>query len=101
MDATAVTIDGKAVPAKGRADASRRAAPNWWSWRRLLRFRLLTLLLLVTAICVALGMAYQRVPITKDNLDRLRVVLQSPLEVHEFQVAPSGREMAFVGWEAP
>ncbi len=74
---------------------------SWPSLRRLLRFRLLTLLLVVTAICIVLGLAFQREPITAENLDRLRVISRSPQEVQEFHWSKSGGQMAYVGWETP
>src|SRR6476620_7018332 len=86
------------------SNAEASPTPGNWAnpsrWFRL-RFGLRTLLLVVTGICVWLGLYLYRPPITFENVSRLRVVTSRPWDVHKVVWNPSGTSCALVGWEMP
>jgi WD40 repeat protein len=69
-------------------------------WFRL-RFGLRTLMLVVTGVCIWLGLYLHRPPITSQNVSRLRVVDSRPWDVHQVVWNPNGTACALVSWEAP
>ena len=69
--------------------------------RRWLQFSLRTFLLLVSALAIWLGTAFNRPRITADNIDKLDVVSRIASDVWEIEWSRDGSRVALLGWEQP
>jgi WD40 repeat protein len=68
---------------------------------RLFRFRLLTVLVIVTVICAWLAYNFHREPISQRNVAYLRQVSEMPRDIFKVVYSPDRRRVAFVAWEQP
>src|SRR5687767_10713197 len=73
-----------------------------FSLRRLFRFRLLTLLIVVTVVAVWLAWRFHREPISAANVSRLQRLseIEAPA-IFKLVYSPDRSRVAFVGWETP
>ena len=81
--------------------AERRAWSLGRFIRRLFRFRLLTLLVAITAVSIWLAFTFQRQAIEPHNLGRLQPLDEIERAVWQLEWSPDRKRVAFVGWETP
>jgi WD40 repeat protein len=70
--------------------------------KRLLRFRLATLLVAMTGIAIFLAWKFQREPINAANVGHLSKLSEIPCpSIYKLVYSPDRSRVAFVGWETP
>src|SRR5688500_17333267 len=79
-----------------------RQRPRRFSFLRLFRFRLLTLLVVITLIAVWLAWQFHRVPISAANVSQLRYLsdIDAPA-IYKLVYSPDRSRVAFIAWEQP